>query len=276
MARVFITGSSDGLGLLAGQQLAAAGHDVILHARDPQRADAARSALASSPTVVTGDLSTLAAMHSVVEQVNAIGRFDAVIHNVGTGYNDRRREGTDDGLSRIFAVNVLAPYVLTAGMTRPDRLVYLSSGMHTGGNADLDDAQWERRRWNASQAYSDTKLHDTILMMAVSERWTDVMVNAVDPGWVPTRMDGASAPDDLDKGADTQAWLAVSNDPTARVTGSISIIASAGPWRGSRMIRPCSSACSITSKSFPACSWTELAPLLEPRNATHDRNYPED
>jgi len=219
VARVFITGSSDGLGLLAGKQLSTAGHDVVLHARNPQRADAAREALPSCSAVALGDLSTLAAMHSVVEQVNAIGRFDAVIHNVGTGYNDMRRKGTDDGLSRIFAVNVVAPYVLTAGMTRPNRLIYLSSGMHTGGNADLDDAQWERRRWNASQAYSDTKLHDTILMMAVSERWTDVMVNAVDPGWVPTRMGGSSAPDNLEKGADTQAWLAVSNDPAARVTG---------------------------------------------------------
>lgn len=219
MARVMITGSSEGLGLLAGKQLAAGGHSVVLHARNPQRAEAARAALPTCAAVVTGDLSTFAAMCSVVGQINELGRLDAVIHNVGTGYSDARREGTEDGLAPIFAVNVLAPYVLTAGIKRPNRLIYLSSGMDTGGNPDLEDAQWERRRWNANQAYSDTKLHDTILMMAVAERWTNVMVNAVDPGWVPTRMGGAGAPDDLGMGADSQAWLAVSNNSAARVSG---------------------------------------------------------
>jgi NAD(P)-dependent dehydrogenase (short-subunit alcohol dehydrogenase family) len=219
VAKIFITGSSDGLGLLAGKQLAAQGHDVVLHARNEERADAARRSLPECRSVLIGDLSTIAAMESVASQANAEGRFDGVIHNVGTGYNDRERLGTSDGLSRIFAVNVLAPYVLTARMSVPDRLIYLSSGMHTGGNADLSDAQWENRRWNASQAYSDTKLHDTVLALALAARWTHVLVNAVDPGWVPTKMGGTSAPDDLDKGADTQAWLAVSEDPKARVSG---------------------------------------------------------
>jgi NAD(P)-dependent dehydrogenase (short-subunit alcohol dehydrogenase family) len=219
MARVFITGSSDGLGLLAGRQLASDGHRVVLHARNDERAATTRRSLPECEDVLIGDLSTIAEMKSVASQANALGRFDAVIHNVGTGYNDRERYGTPDGLSRIFAVNVLAPYVLTARMTVPNRLIYLSSGMHTGGDPSLADAQWEHRRWNASQAYSDTKLHDTILTMALAARWTHVMVNAVDPGWVPTKMGGRAAPDDLKQGADTQAWLAVSNDPRARVSG---------------------------------------------------------
>jgi NAD(P)-dependent dehydrogenase (short-subunit alcohol dehydrogenase family) len=219
MAKVFITGSSDGLGLLAGRQLAAQGHHVVLHARNEERAAAARNSLPECKDVLIGDLSTIAAMESVAAQANALGSFDAVIHNVGTGYNDRERYGTPDGLSRIFAVNVLSPYALTARMTLPERLIYLSSGMHTGGNPDLGDAQWEHRRWNASQAYSDTKLHDTVLTMAFASRWTHVMVNAVDPGWVPTKMGGAGAPDDLNRGADTQAWLAVSQEPKARVSG---------------------------------------------------------
>ncbi|MCK1574561.1 hypothetical protein [Bradyrhizobium sp. 174] len=183
------------------------------------RADAARVALPGCESVIEGDLSTLAAMQSVASQANAMGRFDAVIHNVATGYHDRERFVTEDGLARIFAVNVLAPYVLTALMIPPARLIYLSSGMHTGGRPELDDAQWADRRWNASQAYSDTKLHDTILTMAVAARWTHVMANAVDPGWVPTKLGGAGAPDNLDLGADTQARLAVSQEPTARVTG---------------------------------------------------------
>ena len=126
---------------------------------------------------------------------------------------------TVDGLSQLWAVNVLAPYVLTALMQRPDRLVYLSSGMHTGGDSTLDDPQWSARRWNGSQAYSDTKLHDVWLAFGVARRWPGVPSNAVSPGWVATRMGGAGAPDDLDQGYRTQAWLAVSDDPGARVTG---------------------------------------------------------
>ena len=219
MARVFITGSSDGLGLLAGKMLAEQGHDVVLHARNADRADVARSALPASGAVVAGDVSSIANIRAVAEQVNARGRCDAVIHNVGIGDRERRRVVTVDGLSHVFAVNVVAPYLLTALITRPDRLVYLSSGMHTGGDASLADPQWEKRRWNGSQAYSDSKLHDLILAMAVARYRPDVVVNAVDPGWVPTRMGGAGAPDDLSEGALTQAWLAVSDDPEARVTG---------------------------------------------------------
>jgi len=219
MARVFITGSSDGLGLLSGRWLADRGHAVVLHARSAERARAARSALPASEAVVVGDVSTFAGMRTVAEQVNALGRFDAVIHNVGIGDREPRRVETSDGLAHVFAVNVVAPYLLTALIERPRRLTYLSSGMHLGGSANLDDAQWTRRRWNASQAYSDSKLFDVILALAVSRAWPDVFSNAVDPGWVPTRMGGASAPDDLSEGALTQAWLAVSDDAGARVTG---------------------------------------------------------
>lgn len=217
---MFITGSSSGLGLLAGKRLVQQGHGVVLHARNTQRADDAREALPGCEAVVIGDVSTLTVMRSVAEQVNALGRFDAVIHNVAIGYQERRRVETADGLSALFAINVVAPYLLTALITRPDRLVYMSSGMHHGGDASLDDLQWEKRPWNGSQAYADSKFHDTLLAMAVAKRWPMVYCNTVDPGWVPTRMGGASAPDDLEMGAATQAWLAVSTDAAAQVTGT--------------------------------------------------------
>jgi NAD(P)-dependent dehydrogenase (short-subunit alcohol dehydrogenase family) len=108
--------------------------------------------------------------------------------------------------------------VLTALVPAP-RLVYLSSGMHRGGAPDLADLQWRRRRWSGSQAYSDSKLLDVVLAFAVARRWPSVRANAVDPGWVPTRMGGAGAPDDLAEGAATQVWLAVSDDAGARVSG---------------------------------------------------------
>ncbi len=218
MSRVFITGSSDGLGLLAAQQLAASGHQVTLHARNDSRATDARRALPEAEAVVVGDLSAIAAMHAVADQVNALGRYDAVIHNVGVGSREARRE-TADGLLQLFAVNVLAPYLLTARITRPARVIYLSSGMHMGGNPSLDDPQWTRRRWNGSQAYSDSKLFDVLLAYCVARRWPSVLSNALEPGWVPTRMGGPGAPDDLAAGAATQAWLATSSDPRARVSG---------------------------------------------------------
>jgi NAD(P)-dependent dehydrogenase (short-subunit alcohol dehydrogenase family) len=141
-----------------------------------------------------------------------------VIHNAGVGYQEPRIE-TVDGLEHIFVVNVLAPFLLTALVAPPQRLVYLSSGMHRGGEADLDDPQRTRRRWNGSQAYADSKLLDVVLAFAVARRWPGVLSNAVDPGWVPTRMGGRGAPDDLSLGALTQAWLAVSDDAAARVSG---------------------------------------------------------
>jgi NAD(P)-dependent dehydrogenase (short-subunit alcohol dehydrogenase family) len=219
MARVFITGSSDGLGLMAGRLLAEQGHAVVLHARSETRAEATRSALSQAEAVLVGDLSTLAAMREVADQANGRGRFDAVIHNVALGYREPRRVETADGLSQLWAVNVLAPYLLTALMRKPARLVYLSSGMHTGGDASLDDPQWTRRPWNGSQAYADTKLHDLLLALAVARRWPDVLSNALTPGWVPTRMGGPGASDDLEQAHVTQAWLAVSDDPEARLTG---------------------------------------------------------
>ena len=218
MARVFITGSSDGLGLMAGKLLVQGGHRVTLHARDEARAADARRALPQADAVVVGDVASIAATRSVADQVNALGRHDAVIHNVGVGSRAPRVE-TADGLSRMFAVNVLAPYLLTALMIRPDRLVYVGSGMHNSGDAHLDDAQWVRRRWNGSQAYADSKLFDAMLAFAVARLWPAVKSNAITPGWVATKMGGAGAPDNLGLGAVTQSWLAVSDDAGALVSG---------------------------------------------------------
>ncbi|WP_186063757.1 SDR family NAD(P)-dependent oxidoreductase [Burkholderia gladioli] len=217
MARIFITGSTDGLGLMAGQLLVQDGHRVVLHARNAERADQARRRLPDAEAIVSGDLSTLDAMREVAEQANRLGQFDSVIHNVGVGYRERRIE-TADGLPHVFAINVLAPYVLTALMHRPRRLVYLSSGMHRGTAAALDDLAWTRRRWNGADAYSESKLYDVLLAFAVARRWPGVLSNALEPGWVPTRMGGPGAPDDLDQAHRTQAWLAVGEDEGARVS----------------------------------------------------------
>lgn len=218
MARVLVTGSSTGLGLEAAKRLVREGHVVTLHARTPARADDARRECGDAEGVVVGDLATIAGMRDVAEQADRTGRFDAVIHNAAVGDREPRLV-TADGIEHVFAVNVLAPYLLTALLTPPERLVYLSSGMHRGGAPDLDDLAWRRRRWSGSQAYSDSKLCDVLLAFGVARHWPTIRSNAVDPGWVATRMGGAGASRDLATGSATQAWLAVSDDSAALVTG---------------------------------------------------------
>lgn len=218
MRRIFITGSTDGLGLAAARDLIAAGHQVVLHARSSQRASALADVAPRSAGVVIGDLSSAAETRSIAVQVNRIGRMDAVIHNAGV-YQLPSRGKTPEGHATVLAVNTLAPYMLTALIERPHRLIYTSSGMHRGGDSSLRDIDWLERRWEPTRAYSESKLFLTTLAFAVARHWPQVLSNAVDPGWVPTKMGGAGAPDDLTLGHLTQTWLAASDEPAASVSG---------------------------------------------------------
>lgn len=218
MARVLITGSTTGLGLDAARQLIDEGHDVVLHARNDERAATIGHLADRAVGIVVGDLSGLDETRRLAEQVRAVGGVDAVIHNAGV-YVDRARVATVDGHARTLAVNVLAPYVLTTWIEGVARLVYVSSDMHRSGDPSLQDIDWTARPWNGIQAYCDSKLFVTALALATGRRRPDCCVNAVDPGWVPTRMGGPGAPDDLDLGHRTQTWLAVSDDHDATTTG---------------------------------------------------------
>jgi NAD(P)-dependent dehydrogenase (short-subunit alcohol dehydrogenase family) len=219
MARVFITGSSDGLGLMAAKLLIEEGHDVVLHGRNDQRCRDARAAAPGASDAVSGDFSTIAGAKSAADRVNKLGRFNAVIHNAAIGYREPRRVQTESGVPSVFAINVLAPYVLTVLIDRPDRLIYLSSGMHYSVHPRMDDLLWTKRSWNGASAYAESKLCDVLLAFAVARRWKNVLSNALEPGWVPTKMGGASAPGDMEKAHVTQAWLATSDDQLARSTG---------------------------------------------------------
>jgi NAD(P)-dependent dehydrogenase (short-subunit alcohol dehydrogenase family) len=218
MARIFITGSSDGLGRAAAEALLGDGHEVVLHARSPERAAALGALRSRALGVATGDLSSALETRGVAGQVNAIGRMHAVIHNAGV-YTLPQRGGTPEGHAVTLAVNVLAPYMLTALIDRPGRLVYLSSGLHRGGEGSLRDIDWRERRWDAGRAYAESKLQVVALAFAVARRWPGVLSNAVDPGWVRTRMGGPSAPVDLATGQRTQSWLAISEDAEAMTSG---------------------------------------------------------
>ncbi|MFV0308330.1 MAG: SDR family NAD(P)-dependent oxidoreductase [Desertimonas sp.] len=218
MARVLVTGSATGLGRLGAIELLDAGHEVVVHARNEQRAGEMTDLADRGAELVVGDLAVRAEVRGLADQVGALAPLDAVIHNAGL-YVDADRRATPDGHARVLAVNVLAPYLLTSWIERPARLIYLSSGMHHDGDPSLDDIDWTDRRWNGVQAYRDSKLFVTALAAEVADRWSGTLANAVDPGWVPTRMGGSGATDDLTLGHQTQSWLAVSDDATARVSG---------------------------------------------------------
>jgi len=216
MARVLVTGSADGLGRLAAQTLLAEGHAVVVHTRSEERITAVRDLLDRGAVAVVGDLSDLEQTRGLARDVNRLGRMDAVIHNAGV-YSG----------PAVMPVNIVAPYLLTALIERPPRLVYLSSSSHRSGRANLDGIDWSGR---ATSSYSDSKLFVTTLAFALARLWPDVLSNAVDPGWVPTKMGGPGAPDDLRLGHQTQEWLATSDDPGARTSG--------GYWHHQHQIEP--------------------------------------
>jgi NAD(P)-dependent dehydrogenase (short-subunit alcohol dehydrogenase family) len=206
MARILITGSADGLGQLSAKSLADQGHQVVLHARNSERGRYAKQKVPRAEHVIAGDLSDSDETKNVADEANALGRFDAVIHNAGV-YQAPPQE--------IFAVNIIAPYILTCLLQKPRRLIYLSSSMHLHGRANLENFKKDGSRIS----YSDSKLYVLMLCMAAARKWPDVCSNAVDPGWVPTKMGGRGAPDDLQKGYETQMWLAISDDSKAKVSG---------------------------------------------------------
>lgn len=204
MSKIFITGSSDGLGKLAAEKLIAQGHEVFLHARNEARATSTLGKIRGSKGICIADLIEMDQVKSLANQVNELGKMDAIIHNAGVYHSDP---------SSIFQVNVLAPYILTASIKKPERLIYLSSGMHFGGRPIYKSEELDQL------TYSDSKLMVTTLMSIVALRYPNTYANAVDPGWVPTKMGGKNAPDDLVAGVETQVWLANSDDPEAKVSG---------------------------------------------------------
>ena len=206
MAKIFITGSADGLGLLSANALIARGHQVVLHARNEKRGEEALDKAPGAESVLTADLNNIDETIQLAQKINASGKFDAVIHNAAL-YHAPGKE--------LFTVNTLAPYILTCLVNKPGRLIYLSSDMHHGGHSKLDSFKGDLN----SMSYSDTKLHIVMLCKAVARKWKDIYANAVNPGWVPTKMGGRGAPDSLESGYKTQVWLAVSNDEKVKQSG---------------------------------------------------------
>lgn len=200
-----MTGSADGLGRAAADSLLSAGHDVVVHARNRRRAAGLDALVDRGAPVVVGDFMERDAVRGIATELNDAEPLDAVIHNAGVWSGPA-----------VMPVNIVAPYLLTALLRGPRRLVYLSSGSHFGGRPSLDGVDW---RGESAGSYSDSKLFVTTLAAAVARLRPGVLSNAVDPGWVPTKMGGPGAPDDLELGHRTQEWLAVGDEPEALTTG---------------------------------------------------------
>ncbi|KAH7234668.1 uncharacterized protein BKA55DRAFT_694840 [Fusarium redolens] len=198
MVRVFITGSTDGIGQAAAKLLAEQGHHVVLHARNADRAASAKAAIPNAAAVLVGNLSSIDETKKLAKDANNAGPFDVVVHNAGIGYGSTAsREMTSDKISAVFAVNTLAPYILTCLMDKPkSRLLF----MRTPHN---------------------TKLHDTMLAKAFARRWTDIQVLSMHPGWVKTKMGGSSAPVQLSEPATALAsWVAGEGSLTKITSGA--------------------------------------------------------
>jgi NAD(P)-dependent dehydrogenase (short-subunit alcohol dehydrogenase family) len=176
-----------------------------VHARNQHRARTLDPLVDRGAGIVVGDLSDRDAVRGIAAELNDRRSLDAVIHNAGVWSGPA-----------VMPVNVIATYLLTALLPLPRRLVYLSSGSHFGGRPVLDGIDW---RGGSAGSYSDSKLFITTIAAAMARLHPAVLSNAVDPGWVPTRMGGPGAPDDLELGHRTQEWLAASNEPAAMTSG---------------------------------------------------------
>jgi NAD(P)-dependent dehydrogenase (short-subunit alcohol dehydrogenase family) len=219
MTRIFITGATRGIGAETARQLIDLGHEVVVHARNSVRERDAKAQFPDAHGIVCGELDSLASTAALAAKANAFGPYGVIIHNAGIGGGVAERAQTDEGFERIFHTNVIAPYILTALMPMPARLIYLTSGLEADGTWEPDDLQWDARDWNGMKAYSDSKLLDLMLALEVAARYPSVISNAVDPGWIKTDMGGPSAPDPVALGAETQVWLATSDDADALASG---------------------------------------------------------
>jgi len=211
MATVCITGATDGIGLATARLLLAAGHRVLVHARSDTRGRPVVQGLEAAAVLVTGDLARLAEVRRLAEQIADQGPVDVLVHNAGVWVRGATPRVTPDGFETTFAVNVLAPHLLTALLADQvaERLLWLGSGMARSGRVRPEALGAER---DTRQAYADSKACDVALAMAWDRRLPQVASVAVDPGWVRTKLASRGAPGDPGESADTLLYCATEAD----------------------------------------------------------------
>ncbi|GAA3568341.1 SDR family NAD(P)-dependent oxidoreductase [Microlunatus spumicola] len=211
MATICITGASDGIGLATTEQLLAAGHRVLVHARSEERGRPVVDRLTGDVGLVTGDLASLAEVEDLARQIIAQGPLDVLVNNAGVWVRGDVPPTSVDGFETTFAVNVLAPHLLTTRLADhlTGRLVWLGSGMAGSGHPDADDPG---AKTDPSRAYSDSKASDVLLAGAWGRRLKGVGSVAVDPGWVKTKLASSGAPGTVDSSADSLTYLCTEAD----------------------------------------------------------------
>ena len=192
-----VTGATRGIGRATAEALAKMGAQVLIHGRDSASVGAVCREMVryGQVTGVVGDLSSLAAVRRLAKDVAAQHpRLDVLVNNAGTG--SLRRETTADGFERQFAVNHLAPFLLTNLLlerlkaSSAARVVTVSSMAHRSGKLDFDDLNWERRKYSGLQAYSASKLANILFTIELARRLSGsrVTANCLHPGVVATNI----------------------------------------------------------------------------------------
>jgi retinol dehydrogenase-12 len=192
-----VTGATRGIGRATAEALAKMGAQVLIHGRDSASVGAVVREMVRYGQVagVVGDLGSLAAVRRLAKDVAARHpRLDVLVNNAGTG--SLGRAPTADGFERQFAVNHLAPFLLTNLLlerlkaSSAGRVVTVSSMAHRSGKLDFDDLNWERRKYSGLGAYSASKLANILFTTELARRLggTQVTANCLHPGVVATNI----------------------------------------------------------------------------------------
>jgi retinol dehydrogenase-12 len=191
-----VTGATSGIGKATAAELARQGAQVILVGRDRGRAEATAAELATAgplpPRLELADLSSMAEVRALADRLDKLDRIDVLINNAGLVAGQRRV--TVDGFEEVFAVNHLAPFLLTTLLlgrltaSAPARVITVTSDAHTAAHLDLDNPQPEHG-WESWRAYANSKLANILFTRELARRLegTGVTANCAHPGVVRTR-----------------------------------------------------------------------------------------
>jgi NAD(P)-dependent dehydrogenase (short-subunit alcohol dehydrogenase family) len=187
---VVVTGANSGLGRATAAAFAQAGAHVVLAVRDPERGERAAAGLAGSTEVRRLDLADLASVRAFARAWD--GSLDVLVNNAGVMAVPRGR--TVDGFETQLGTNHLGHFALTNLLLRhvADRVVTVSSAAHRHGRIDLDDLNWEHRRYRRWAAYGQSKLANLLFTLELDRRLVEagspVRALAAHPGYAATNL----------------------------------------------------------------------------------------
>src|SRR5579863_2459915 len=236
-----VTGATSGIGKAAATALARMGATVVLVGRDRGRTEAAAAQVAavsaSPPRAEIADLSSLEQVRGLAGRLAGLDRIDVLINNAGLVLGERRI--TSDGVEHVFAVNHLAPFLLTSLLlpqltgSAPARVVTVASDAHSAARLDLRDPNLEHG-WDSWRSYTNSKLANILFTRELARRLdgTGVTANCAHPGVVRTGFGRESGPllkvgitiarpfmASPGRGADTIVYLASSPDVAGQTGG---------------------------------------------------------